>query len=209
MGCFVKHDDYWKEKTTSYAYIKYFRASERSPFEGSCCGKGYTAVDSLPPSPTESSEIPPPPRYFYSFLPIFRAVLFIQIWYWSTHAHRFATFHWLIWWTIWWASIIGKHSFIIFFSFFPFPFVDVYRYRVVLFGDAGTGKTALVSQFMTSEYMHTYDASLGKFKEFQHSVFVHWCRCILFLRFTNKHWIFLNLSSTKRYKNAINDILSI
>lgn len=96
-----------------------------------------------------------------------------------------------------------------FFSFFPFPFVDVYRYRVVLFGDAGTGKTALVSQFMTSEYMHTYDASLGKFKEFQHSVFVHWCRCILFLRFTNKHWIFLNLSSTKRYKNAINDILSI
>ncbi|XP_031638453.1 uncharacterized protein LOC116350696 isoform X1 [Contarinia nasturtii] len=72
------------------------RASERSPFEGSCCGKGYTAVDdSLPPSPTESAEIPPPPRY-----------------------------------------------------------------RVVLFGDAGTGKTALVSQFMTSEYMHTYDASL-------------------------------------------------
>lgn len=38
-----------------------------------------------------------------------------------------------------------------------------YRYRVVLFGDAGTGKTALVSQFMTSEYLHTYDASLGKF----------------------------------------------
>lgn len=34
----------------------------------------------------------------------------------------------------------------------------------MLFGDAGTGKTALVSQFMTSEYMHTYDASLGKFK---------------------------------------------
>lgn len=31
-------------------------------------------------------------------------------------------------------------------------------------GDAGTGKTALVSQFMTSEYMHTYDASLGKSK---------------------------------------------
>lgn len=39
-----------------------------------------------------------------------------------------------------------------------------FRYRVVLFGDAGTGKTALVSQFMTSEYMHTYDASLGKFE---------------------------------------------
>lgn len=29
-------------------------------------------------------------------------------------------------------------------------------------GAAGVGKTALVSQFMTSEYMNTYDASLGK-----------------------------------------------
>lgn len=28
-------------------------------------------------------------------------------------------------------------------------------------GAAGVGKTALVSQFMTSEYMNTYDASLG------------------------------------------------
>ncbi|CAH1640625.1 unnamed protein product [Spodoptera littoralis] len=34
------------------------------------------------------------------------------------------------------------------------------KYRVVLLGDAGVGKTALVSQFMTSEYMNTYDASL-------------------------------------------------
>ncbi|GAB0097849.1 hypothetical protein DMENIID0001_135270 [Sergentomyia squamirostris] len=72
------------------------RASERSPFDGSCCGGGYSVVDSLPPSPTDS-EPPPPPRY-----------------------------------------------------------------RVVMLGDAGVGKTALVSQFMTSEYMHTYDASLGK-----------------------------------------------
>lgn len=31
-----------------------------------------------------------------------------------------------------------------------------------MLGDSGCGKTALVSQFMTSEYMHTYDASLGK-----------------------------------------------
>lgn len=37
-----------------------------------------------------------------------------------------------------------------------------YRYRIVMLGDTGVGKTALVSQFMTSEYMHTYDASLGK-----------------------------------------------
>ncbi|CAB0020459.1 unnamed protein product [Nesidiocoris tenuis] len=37
---------------------------------------------------------------------------------------------------------------------------DIARYRVVLLGDSGVGKTALVSQFMTSEYMNTYDASL-------------------------------------------------
>jgi hypothetical protein len=40
--------------------------------------------------------------------------------------------------------------------------VEVSKYRVVLLGDAGVGKSALVSQFMTSEYMNTYDASLGK-----------------------------------------------
>lgn len=42
------------------------------------------------------------------------------------------------------------------------PALDPGSYRVVLFGDSGVGKTALVSQFMTSEYIHTYDASLGK-----------------------------------------------
>lgn len=40
---------------------------------------------------------------------------------------------------------------------------DVTKYRVVLLGDSGVGKTALVNQFMTSEYMNTYDASLGEF----------------------------------------------
>ncbi|XP_064537974.1 uncharacterized protein Rgk2 isoform X2 [Drosophila montana] len=73
------------------------RASERSPFEGSCCGAGYANVDSLPASPDESENMEPPPPA---------------------------------------------------------------RYRVVMLGDAGVGKTALVNQFMTSEYMHTYDASL-------------------------------------------------
>ena len=34
--------------------------------------------------------------------------------------------------------------------------------QVVLLGESGVGKTALVSQFMTSEYMNTYDISLGK-----------------------------------------------
>ncbi|CAB0043693.1 unnamed protein product [Trichogramma brassicae] len=37
---------------------------------------------------------------------------------------------------------------------------EVTKHRVVLLGDSGVGKTALVSQFMTSEYMNTYDASL-------------------------------------------------
>ncbi|XP_017092652.2 uncharacterized protein Rgk2 isoform X2 [Drosophila bipectinata] len=73
------------------------RASERSPFEGSCCGAGYANVDSLPASPDDSDNLEPPPPA---------------------------------------------------------------RYRVVMLGDAGVGKTALVNQFMTSEYMHTYDASL-------------------------------------------------
>ncbi|XP_018320847.1 ras-related protein Rap1-like [Agrilus planipennis] len=38
--------------------------------------------------------------------------------------------------------------------------IEVPKYRVVMLGDSGVGKTALVSQFMTSEYMNTYDASL-------------------------------------------------
>ncbi|OAD61266.1 hypothetical protein WN48_02582 [Eufriesea mexicana] len=38
---------------------------------------------------------------------------------------------------------------------------EVSKYRVVLLGDSGVGKTALVSQFMTSEYINTYDASLA------------------------------------------------
>lgn len=37
---------------------------------------------------------------------------------------------------------------------------EISKYRVVLLGDSGVGKTALVSQFMTSEYINTYDASL-------------------------------------------------
>ncbi|CAH1392709.1 unnamed protein product [Nezara viridula] len=38
--------------------------------------------------------------------------------------------------------------------------MDIAKYRIVLLGESGVGKTALVSQFMTSEYMNTYDASL-------------------------------------------------
>ncbi|KAK3930391.1 Ras-related protein Rab-25 [Frankliniella fusca] len=37
---------------------------------------------------------------------------------------------------------------------------QISKFRVVLLGESGVGKTALMSQFMTSEYIHTYDASL-------------------------------------------------
>ncbi|CAB3249770.1 unnamed protein product [Arctia plantaginis] len=70
------------------------RASDRSPFDGSCCS-GYRPVDSASLDTPDEDELDPIPKY-----------------------------------------------------------------RVVLLGDAGVGKTALVSQFMTSEYMNTYDASL-------------------------------------------------
>ena len=36
------------------------------------------------------------------------------------------------------------------------------KYRVCLLGSSNTGKTSLVTQFMTSEYMNTYDSSLGR-----------------------------------------------
>ncbi|XP_013191833.1 uncharacterized protein LOC106135956 isoform X3 [Amyelois transitella] len=70
------------------------RASDRSPFDGSCCS-GYRPVDSASLTTPDEDDMEPIPKY-----------------------------------------------------------------RVVLLGDAGVGKTALVSQFMTSEYMNTYDASL-------------------------------------------------
>lgn len=36
-------------------------------------------------------------------------------------------------------------------------------YRVLMLGSSGVGKTALTAQFMTSEYLNTYEASLGIF----------------------------------------------
>ncbi|XP_059088490.1 serine/arginine repetitive matrix protein 2-like [Tigriopus californicus] len=42
------------------------------------------------------------------------------------------------------------------------PETTTIKYRVAMLGDNGTGKTALVSQFLTSEYMNTYDASLDE-----------------------------------------------
>ena len=41
---------------------------------------------------------------------------------------------------------------------------EVQKHRVCLLGDNDVGKTALVNQFLSSEYMNTYDASLGKCK---------------------------------------------
>ena len=39
---------------------------------------------------------------------------------------------------------------------------EAQKHRVCLLGTNDVGKTALVNQFLTSEYMNTYDASLGK-----------------------------------------------
>lgn len=38
----------------------------------------------------------------------------------------------------------------------------VQAYRVTMLGAAGVGKSSLVSQFMTSEYLHAYDTSIGE-----------------------------------------------
>ncbi|CAL8070070.1 unnamed protein product [Orchesella dallaii] len=49
-----------------------------------------------------------------------------------------------------------------------FGFEDIkVKYRVVLLGESGVGKSALVRQFMTSEYINTYDMSLG-------GLYLHW-----------------------------------
>ncbi|KAG8237089.1 hypothetical protein J437_LFUL017367 [Ladona fulva] len=42
------------------------------------------------------------------------------------------------------------------------PGTSALPYRVVMLGASGVGKTSLVSQFMTSEYMHAYDTSLDE-----------------------------------------------
>ena len=39
-------------------------------------------------------------------------------------------------------------------------------YRVVMLGSAGVGKSSLINQFMTSEYLHAYDTSLGKHPDY-------------------------------------------
>ncbi len=39
------------------------------------------------------------------------------------------------------------------------------KYRVCVLGQNDAGKTALVAQFLTSEYIDTYDASLGKVRK--------------------------------------------
>ena len=36
------------------------------------------------------------------------------------------------------------------------------KFRVCLMGESQVGKTSLVSQCLTSDYMNTYDASLGE-----------------------------------------------
>lgn len=36
-------------------------------------------------------------------------------------------------------------------------------FRVLMLGGDKVGKSSLVSQFMTSEYLHAYDTSIGEF----------------------------------------------
>ena len=43
---------------------------------------------------------------------------------------------------------------------------EVQKHRVCILGTNDVGKTSLVNQFLTSEYMNTYDASLGKYVMF-------------------------------------------
>jgi hypothetical protein len=38
----------------------------------------------------------------------------------------------------------------------------MFMFRTCLLGSASVGKTSLVTQCLTSDYMNTYDASLGK-----------------------------------------------
>lgn len=45
-------------------------------------------------------------------------------------------------------------------------------YRVALCGSVGVGKTALVNQFKTSEYMGGFEISIGRFWVFLNSVFL-------------------------------------
>jgi hypothetical protein len=44
----------------------------------------------------------------------------------------------------------------------PEPAPEVFTYRVAMIGAQGVGKTALVSQFMTSECINAYDRQRGK-----------------------------------------------
>ena len=37
------------------------------------------------------------------------------------------------------------------------------RFRLCMMGESQVGKTSLVSQCLTSDYMNTYDASLGNY----------------------------------------------
>lgn len=39
-------------------------------------------------------------------------------------------------------------------------------FRVLMLGAPSVGKSSLVSQFMTSEYLHAYDTSIGESKQF-------------------------------------------
>ena len=52
------------------------------------------------------------------------------------------------------------------------------KLRVCLLGHIGVGKTSLVNQFLTSDFMHTYDTSIGKY------ITMNWVIIMYLNRFT-------------------------
>lgn len=113
-------------KKTNFAishFNVYFSLSERSPFEGSCCG-GYAGGDDSK-SCSSDSEPTPPTRY--------RVVLLGE-------------------------SGTGKTGKLNVFT--PLSFCYRFQSWLDLHNINSRICSALVNQFMTSEYMHTYDASL-------------------------------------------------
>lgn len=43
------------------------------------------------------------------------------------------------------------------------PIIFLQIHRVLMLGGEKVGKSSLVSQFMTSEYLHAYDTSIGEY----------------------------------------------
>lgn len=57
----------------------------------------------------------------------------------------------------------STYKYVDFFIFFlKYLIFKTYIFRVLMLGGAAVGKSSLVCQFLTSEYLHAYDTSIGK-----------------------------------------------